>query len=132
MSLTEEGVEAPTFGLFIGREGHHVCSDAGVKGAACGKALNGEVIKQKAHVKEYRKKRVCTKGHCSLPNKNKLASEKEGAVYKKGSPKPYKHVISATWGREDVTDLVQQLYYDGHSSFFANRDVWRTKWDHWL
>jgi len=132
MSLTEESSEAPAYGLFVAREGHLVCSDSGVKGAACGKVLNGEVIKQKAHVKEYRKKRVCKKGVCSLPNKNKLASEKEGTKYKVGSPKPYKHVISATWGREDVTDLVQQLYYDGHFSFFASKDIWRTKWDHWL
>jgi len=105
MSLTKEGVEAPAYGLFVQREGKTTCTEHEVKGTKCGQALNTEVISQKAALKKYRKGRVCKKGVCALPNKNKLATEKEGAVYKKGSPKPYKHIVSATWGREDVTDL---------------------------
>jgi hypothetical protein len=132
MSLTEESAEAPAYGLFVQREGKQVCTEHEVRGSKCAQQLNAEIVSQKAALKKYRKGRVCKKGVCSLPNKNKLASEKEGAVYKKGSPKPYKHIISATWGREDVTDLAQQLYYDGHNAFFANKDIWRTKWDHWL
>ena len=105
MSLTEESAEAPAYGLFVQKEGKQVCTEHEVRGAKCAQQLNAEIVSQKAALKKYRKGRVCKKGVCSLPNKNKLASEKEGAVYKKGSPKPYKHIVSATWGREDVTDL---------------------------
>jgi len=132
MSLTEESVEAHFYGLHIEKEGTQVCHEHEVKGAKCVQQLNAEHVSQKAAVKSYRKLRVCKKGHCHLNAKHKEASEKEGTVYKKGSPKPYKHIISATWGREDVTDLAQQLYYDGHNAFFADKDIWKTKWDHWL
>jgi len=131
MSLTEESAETPAYGLFVQREGKLICTEHEVRGAKCGKQLNAEIVSQKAALKKYRKLRVCKKGHCHLNAKHKEASEKAGAVYKKGSPKPYKHIVSATWGREDVTDLAQQLYYDGHNAFFANKDIWKTKWDWW-
>jgi hypothetical protein len=89
MSLTEEGVEGPSYGLFVEEEGKQTCTEHEVKGSKCGLQVNAEIVSQKAALKKYRKERVCKKGHCSLPNHNKLASEKEGAVYKNGSPAPY-------------------------------------------
>ena len=132
MSLTEESAESPAYGLFIQREGKQTCTEHEVRGTKCGVQLNQELTSQKAALKAYRKARVCKKGHCHLTLKHKEAPEKEGTVYKKGSPKPYHHIVSATWGREDVTDLAQQLYYDGHNAFFASKDLWKTKWDHCL
>lgn len=107
MSLSEETNGKSEHGLNILRAGKTTCTENGVRGSKCGTALNSELAAQKKALKKLRKLRVCKKGTCSLPLKHKAASEKEGAVYKAGSPKPYKHIVSATWGREDVTDLAQ-------------------------
>ena len=64
-----------------------------------------DVAKQKAKVNEYRLKRICEHDHCYLDFKHKRAVETTAGVYRSDSPAPYRHIVSATWGREDVTDI---------------------------
>lgn len=131
MSITEETSESPSYGLFINKQGHSVCAAQKVRGPACGTVLNGDVIKQKSRVQRLTKKRVCTKGVCSLPEKHKKPTEKKDGSYTATSPRPFKHVISAVYGKADVTDLVQQLYYEGFNSFYATNDIWGENWAPW-
>ena len=102
-----------------------------VEGAACLGVFIGDVIKQKVKVNEYRQKRVCSYDVCKLNTKHRKSIETTAGVYASNSPAPYKHIISATWGREDVTDLAQELYYEGFKSFYPLKDIWQTNWDNW-
>ena len=105
MPLTKEDGKTPVYGLFIRKEGKTICNTLRVKGPACQGVFAGEVIKQKAKVNEYRQKRVCGDEFCTLGTKHRKSIETTAGLYASNSPAPYKHIISATWGREDVTDL---------------------------